>query len=88
MYSRGKKHMEALKTATVNKNKTDLDNGLVAHYIECHEGEETRFKMDVAEKFERPMQRQIVEGVAIHRSIDIGYHCHEQQERVDPASHL
>ena len=69
-YTRGKKHLEALKTAIESRSKADLDNGLVAHYLEFHEGEEPRFKMDVVEKFERPMQRQIAEGVAIHRSMD------------------
>ena len=69
-YTRGKKHLDALRTAIGNKSKADLDNGLVAHYLQCHEGEEPRFKMDVVEKFERPMQRQIAEEVAIHHSMD------------------
>ena len=69
-YTRGKKHLDALRTAIGNKNKADMDNGLVAHYLEHHEGEEPNFKMDVVEKFTRPMQRQIAEGVAIHRSMD------------------
>ena len=53
--------------------------------MECHEGEEPMFKMDVVEKFERPMQRQIAEGVAIHRSMDTTT-MNSKNEWIQPAT--
>ena len=64
-FTRGKKHMEALRTAREREEKADLDNGLVAHYLQHHRGEDPQFKMDVVEKFDKPLQRQIAERVAI-----------------------
>ena len=64
--------MDAINTARYREGNADFDNGLVAHFLECHRGAESvvKFKMDIAESFNRPMQRQIAEGVAIHHSKD------------------
>ena len=43
------------------------------------------FKMDVVEKFKRPMQRQIAEGVAIHRSMDTIV-MYSKNEWIQPAT--
>ena len=67
------------------EERADLDNGLVAHSLECHMGEEPSFKMDVKEKFQRPLQRQIAEGIAIHRSLDTVI-MNSKNEWVQPAT--
>ena len=69
-FYRGKQHLGALKLAKEKEHKADLENGMVAHYLEYHRGEEHQFKMDIVEHFRRPMQRQIAEAVEIHRSKD------------------
>ena len=69
-YYRGKQHIAALKLAREKEHRADLENGLVAHYLECHRGDEHKFRMDVVQQFSRPMQRQIAEAVEIHRSKD------------------
>jgi hypothetical protein len=69
-YTRGRKHLESLRTAMEKEDKAVMDNGLVAHFLDCNRGEEPCFRMDVKEKFQRPMQRQIAEGVAIHWCLD------------------
>jgi hypothetical protein len=84
-YTRGRKHLESLRTAMEKEDKADMDNGLVAHFLDCHRGEEPSFKMDVKEKFQRPMQRQIAEGVAIHRSLDTVI-MNSKNEWVQPAT--
>ena len=43
------------------------------------------FRMDVKERFQRPMQRQIAEGVAIHRSQDT-VTMNSKNEWVQPAT--
>ena len=84
-YTRGRKHLESLRTAMEKEDRADLDNGLVANYLDCNRGEEPRFKMDVKEKFQRPLQRQIEEGVAIHRSLDTVI-MNSKNEWVQPAT--
>ena len=84
-YARGRKHLESLRTAMEKEDRADLDNGLVANYLDCNRGEEPRFKMDVKEKFQRPLQRQIEEGVAIHRSLDTVI-MNSKNEWVQPAT--
>jgi hypothetical protein len=53
--------------------------------LDCHRGEETRLKIDVKEKFQRPMQRHIAEGVAIHWSLDTVI-MNSKNEWVQPAT--
>ena len=77
--------MEALRTAREREEKADLDNGLVAHYLQHHRGEDPQFKMDVVEKFDKPLQRQIAEGVAIHCSTDT-VTMNSKNEWVQPAT--
>ena len=84
-YTRWKKHLDSLRTAIEKEDKADMDNGLVAHYLDCHRGEEPNFKMDVKEKFQKPMQRQIAEGVAIDRSLDTVI-MNSKNEWVQPAT--
>ena len=69
-FTRGKQHLEAIKKAKAYEVTADLDNGLVGSDLECHKEEDHQFKMEVNERFQRPMQRQIAEGVAIHCSQD------------------
>ena len=53
------------EVARHKEHKADLENGL-----EYQRGEDHKFKMDVTQKFQKPMQRQIPEAVNIHRSCD------------------
>ena len=46
-YIRGMKHLEALKTARYKEDKADLENGMVAHYLDFHKGDMHQFKMDI-----------------------------------------
>ena len=43
---------------------------MVAQYLKFHKGEKHLFKMDIVQKFKRPMQRQIAEAVNIQCSSD------------------
>ena len=71
-YIRGKQHLETLRIARYRENKVDLEHCLVAHYLEHNRGEEHQFKIEVKQKFEKQMQRQIAEALNIHRSkVDI-----------------
>ena len=47
-----------------------MDNGLVVHNFDFHEGEQPNYRVNVKESFKNPTQRQITEGVAIHGSKD------------------
>ena len=84
-FVRGKKHLDALKTARDKPGKADQDNGLVTHYMDCHMGEDPQFKMDVVEQFRKPTQRQIAEGVNIHQSLDT-VSMNNKNEWIQPAT--
>ena len=63
-YVRGKQHLEAAKTPKSHEN-----NAIARHILEYHESENdsTIFKMDVINSFNRPLQRQLKEGIEIAR---------------------
>ena len=58
------------EVARHKEHKADLKNGVVAHYLEYQRREDHKFKMDVTQKFQKPMQRQITAAVNIHRSCE------------------
>ena len=43
---------DAIQTARDKEHRADLENGMVAHYLENHRGEEPQFRMYVVQKFE------------------------------------
>ena len=47
-----------------------MDNGLVVHNLDFHEGEQPNYRVNFKESFKNPTQRQIAEGVAVHGSKD------------------
>ena len=52
-------------------SKTYTENAFCKHVIECHKGERSKnvqFQIDVVKGFKRPLERQIWEGVEIHRA--------------------
>ncbi len=63
-YVRGKQHLEAARTP-----KTHESNAIARHIIEYHESKNdyTTFKMDIINTFNRPLQRQLKEGIEIAR---------------------
>ena len=67
-FSRGKEHLESMR----NPNRTSSrSNAFVRHREVYHEGDEeseVKFKFEVVKKFEKPLQRQVWEGVEIHSS--------------------
>ena len=46
-----------------------MDNGLVVHNLDFHEGEQPNYRMDVKESYKNPTQIQIAEGVAIQDTV-------------------
>ena len=75
-FVRGKKHLDALKTAREKPGKADQDNGLVTHYMDCHMGEDPQFKMDVVEQFRKPHTEADCRGGEY--SPKFGYSLNEQ----------
>ena len=69
-FVRGKQHYDKIQATRKSKSKADLDNGLVVHNLDFHEGEQPNYRVNVKESFKNPTQRQIAEGVAIHGSKD------------------
>ena len=69
-FVRGKQHFDKIQVARKNRSKADLDNGLVVHNLDFHEGEQPNYRMDVKKSFKNPTQKQIAEAVAIHGSKD------------------
>ena len=60
---RGAQHLEALE-----KPGSHPDNAFVKHTAEYHQGEEdmVEFKLEVLGHFNKPVERQVCEGVYIH----------------------
>ena len=66
-FTRGKEHLQSMD----NPNRTSSrSNAFVRHRELYHEGEESevKFQFEVVKKFEKPLQRQVWEGVEIHSS--------------------
>ena len=59
---RGKQHITAMENPHHH-----TDNAFSKHAIEYHAGEMPKYKVSVVGKFPKPLQRQVWEGVMIHR---------------------
>ena len=57
-YDRGAEHGVAL-------SKMDINSPLVEHHQEHHEGRTPKFTMELVQRFTRPLERQVMEGVLI-----------------------
>ena len=65
-YQRGTQHQKAIKKPNTKQNRK---NAFGKHINEFHKGNKNvKFKTSVIGSFQRPMQRQIAEGVNIYRS--------------------
>ena len=63
MRVRGAQHLEALE-----KPGSHPDNAFVRHKAEYHQGEEDKveFKLELIGHYEKPVERQVCEGIYIH----------------------
>ena len=57
-FDRGAEHGAALR-------KMDVNSPLVEHHLEEHEGQTPSFTMELVQRFVRPLERQVMEGVLI-----------------------
>ena len=57
-WGRGQDHLKALK------NK-DMKNVCVEHWVENHKDQEWPYKMKITQVFDRPLNRQVIEGFLI-----------------------
>ena len=81
IYVRGKQHLSALEKADQHK-----DNAFVNHRNNFHKGEEqeVRFKLSLVKKFKRPLERQVWEGVEIHKA-DVDIVMNSKLDHYQPA---
>lgn len=61
-YARGKDHLKAIENPQSNTH-----NAFVKHMAEEHGEEEAKFRMDIIKAFDKPLERQVREGVEIMR---------------------
>ena len=76
MYSRGVEHLRDLK------GKSD-DSPLWMHCVEHHESEMVSFKMELTGTFQKPLARQVMEGIQIHSFSGVA--INRKQEYRQPA---
>ena len=76
MYSRGVEHLRDLK------GKSD-DSPLWMHCVEHHESEIVSFKMELTGTFQKPLARQVMEGIQIHSFSGVA--INRKQEYRQPA---
>ena len=63
-YQRGLQHVYALKDP-----KRHTHNAFCKHIMENHKGDtKVKFKVDVMKRFQRPLERQLYEGIEIFRA--------------------
>ena len=62
IYVRGKQHLEAIK-----KPSSHNTNAFAKHKMEYHLDEQAKFRLSIIKAFDKPLQRQILEGIEIRR---------------------